>query len=367
MVYSSVPITPSKAKKEVTSITNQIEADAENGTTNDANKKQETPQLSYPPSIFSDKKGNLKFVNIVVRYPCLMILIILALCIGITVNLFNDVFKDGYPFTDDSSTFDLYDKRSLAYDGLRLAKREVAKLREASSPSTTGGQINEEEKNVVRIQERLGDVTYWIYEAKSDKGLFTKDALPIMRSAEVMFTRQKKYPQYCMLKYTKSGNETESECMRELSVLNTFYASSWNSTVAKSIISELTGKNIRLYNSIAACVEFNMLCQYNPSNVTQQDINWAKGMNKRIMSMIVDWDGKGTLNDDPKEVSLLLAHIKELNTKAPYVSFFVDASFNIDNPKTMYSRSIIYWGSPLENADDSSFNSKASSGRMLKK
>lgn len=352
MVYSSIPVTPSKSEKKDTSIrSNDL----------DVITKEDEPRLLHPPSLFTDKNGNLKFVNFIVRYPCSVFFIILALCIFITVNLSRTAFQNGYPFTPDDSTFDLYDKRSLAFDGLRLGKEEVEALRKTVSPS----EGNNDQDKVVRLQERLGDVTYWIYEAKTDKGVFTKDALPVMRSAEVLFTRQKKYPEYCRLQYQQVGNETNSKCMRELSVLNTFYASSWNSSIAKAIITELTEEKIQLYNSIAACVEFGMLCQYNPPGVTTQDIEWARSMNKRIMSMIVKWDGEGSLNENPYEVSLLLAHIKELNTKAPYVNFFVDSNFNIDNPVAMYSRSIIYWGAPLANANDSS--RRSSSRTVLKK
>lgn len=354
-MYSSIPVTPSKAKKEDTALHSVEEG---------AVIKQEEAKLLYPPSIFSDKKGNLKFVNFVVRYPCLVFVIILVICIGITVNLSKTAFEAGNPFTSDDSTFDLYDKRSLAYDALRLAKEEVRNLRRESLPPPA--EIEGEEKEI-KLQEQLGDVTYWIYEAKTDNGVFTKDALPIMRSAEIMFTRQKKYPDYCLLQYSKSGNETTSECVKEFSVINTFYASSWNSTIANSVISELTKDKIRLYNSIAACVEFNMLCQFNPSNVTIQDIKWAKTMHIRIMSMMAHWDGEGELNDNPYEVSVFLAHIKELNTKSPYINFFVDGNFTIDNPIAMYSRSMVYWGSPLAGADDKSRNSKKSSGNLLKK
>ncbi len=370
MVYSSVPVTPSKAKKEDTAL--HLSSPEPEHSHFDAEKQNEgactDPRPLYPPSLFCDKKGNLKFVNLVVRYPCLIFLVLLAICIGITINLSSAAFKNGNPFTSDESTFDLYDKRSLAYDALRLAKEEVGKIRELSlPPPASEDEDGEGGSRAVRIQENLGDVTYWIYEAKTENGLFTKDALPIMRSAEVMFTRHKKYPQYCLLQYYESGNETTSECMKELSVVNTFYASSWNSSVAKSVVSELTTEKIRLYNSIAACVEFNMLCQFNPSNVTDQDIQWARTIHLQIMSMMAHWDGGGELNQDPHEVSLFLAHIKELNTKAPYINFFVDANFTIDNPVTMYSRSIVYWGAPLQNADDSSWTSQTSSQNLLKK
>ena len=88
-------------------------------------------------------------MNIVVRYPCLVFVIILVLCLGITVNLSKSAFKAGNPFTPDDSTFDLYDKRSLAYDGLRLAKEELAALRDDVS-SPTGE--NEEVKKVLSLE-----------------------------------------------------------------------------------------------------------------------------------------------------------------------------------------------------------------------
>jgi hypothetical protein len=353
MVYSSIPVTPSKAKKADTSIITEY---------NNEKTSHESELLCHPPSLFSDKYGNLKLVNVVVRNPCLVFVIILVICIGITVDLSRTAFKNGNPFTSDSNTYDIYDKRSLAYDGLRFAKQEVAARRKDLSTI----ESNKNSNDVIRQQERLGDVTYWIYEAKTEKGLFTKDSLPVMRSAEVMFTRQKQYPEYCWLRYSDVGNETTAKCERELSVLNAFYASSWNSTTAQDIMSELTLDNVKLYNSVAACVEFNILCQYIISRVKQADINWAKGMNQRINGMIRYWDGEGELNGNPDQVSLLLAHIKQLDTKAPYVNFFVDGNFTIDNPNTMFSRSIVYWGSPLANSDDSSRVSRYSSTNLLK-
>lgn len=355
MVYSSIPVAPSKEKEEDTSL-ESLELKG--------NSRHDRPEIVYPPSIFSDKRGNLKIVNLIVHRPCVAFVIILSLCVFITVDLARTAFKDGYPFTPDDSTFDLHDRRSLAYDGLRLAKEAVKIKLKTAADSNGSILVNGTTK---RLQEQLGDVTYWIFEAKTDRGIFTKDSLPIMRSAEVMFTHQKKYPDYCLLQYHQEGNKTRSECAKELSVLNTFYASSWNSTVAKSIIAELTQQNIKLYNSVAACIEFNMLCQYLPPEVTSQDLLWAHSVNQRIISMISFWDGEGPLNDNPQEVSLLLAHIKELHTKAPFVNFFVDNNFTIENPVAMFSRSVVYWGSPLEDADDSFRGSKTSSQNLLKK
>jgi hypothetical protein len=309
-------------------------------------------------NLFTDAKGNLKFVNVVVRNPCVIFFFTIALCIGIVIALTSIVFENGNPFTSDETTFDLYDRRSIAYDSLRLASTEIRGIR-AQSTSKQAEEVN----TPIRTQETLGDMTYWIYESKTENGLFSKEALSTMRSTEIMLTRQKKYPQYCLLEYTEDviRNETISKCRKELSVLNIFYASSWNSTLAQSIIDELTADKIGLYNNVAACVEYKMLCQFIPPAISTKDMEWAMSIHQRIMTMTIQWDGEGALNDNTEEVSLFLAHMNQLVTKSPFINFFFDANFTINNPIPMYSRSIIYWGFPLSNA-----NQKVSSSDLLK-
>lgn len=330
----------------------------------------------HPPSKFVDSKGNLKFVNIVVAYPCAIFLFILGLCLVIVVAFSNMAFTDGNPFTPDTNTYDLFDERSVAYDSLMLARENVKKefqiriIGESEGSSGNGGVQNvTESEGQTKFQERLGDVTYWIYEAKKDGGLFTKEALEHMRSSEIMLTKHVRYPSYCWLQHSTdidSGEEV-SECRRSKSVVNIFYASEWNSTLAKELLSQLTKENVRLYNSLASCVELNYLCDFIPSDATEDDKRWVRSMAYKINSMMVHWDGEGVLNTDTDEVSALLAVINKLYTKAPVVKFFFDTKFTVDNPVTMYTRSMVYWGAPLSGAKDDSFKRDETSQGLLKK
>ena len=362
MVFSSVAIADDSTNHDVNK-----SQESRASVTEAAASKAGTTQHKFQPSAFTDAKGNLKFVNLVVAYPCSVFSFILGMCLVAIISLSSTAFAEGSPFTPDDSTYDLFDKRSVAFDSLQLAKAHVRTTFGINVESEVdGGGGDEGSMSETKLQEMAGDITYWIYEAKTDKGLFTKEALPIMRSSEVMFTKQKQYPSYCLLEYSDDEDDTP-ECMQSRSVTNIFYASEWNSTIARAVISELTGENIQLYNSIADCVEYNYLCQYISSDVTEEDMAWARNLSKSISSMMPYWDGEGELNDDVEEVSSFMAAINELHTKAPFVNFFFDGNFTMNNPIAMYSRSIVFWGSPLEGAKDEAINSKQSSRGLLKK
>ena len=295
---------------------------------------------------FTDSKGNLKFINFVVHHPCLILLFVLTFCFGITIALALTVFENGNPITDDSNTFDLFDKRSIDYNSLLLAKEEVIRKYSVNKINSEKKQDNGKQNEEKQYQEDLLDVTYWIYEGKTEGGVFTKESLQVMREAENMLTGDKRYPKYCRI--------VNTTCSRPLSVLSVFYASSWNSIISQTIIKDLTPENISLYNSISACIEYNIYCQLVPTNVTEGHISWAKNLNKNMNLLIAQWDGEGKLNQNPEEVTLLLAKVNQIVTKSPKINFFFDKHFSVDNPISMYSRSIIFWGGPLAAADETS-------------
>ncbi len=335
-----------------------MSADDENGGDSKVNNSR------VKPTLFVDEKNNLKFVNIVVRYPCCMFLVVITVCLTITILLSNTVFAQGYPFTEDTNTYDLYDKRAVAYDSFRLAKEKVSSIAKENKINQI---VDEKDANVTtfqqkRVQEDIGDVIYWIYESKTDEGLIgSKESIGIMRQAETMITKYEQYPKYCWKKYTVIGNETKSSCRKPLSILNIFYASSWNSSKAKNIVSELTPDNIRMYNILAPCVEYNIFCQYIPVFMIKQ-VEWANKLNEEIKSVMSQWDGEGNLNENIEEVTSFLAHINELITKSPQINFFFDSNFTLENRKTMFSRSILYWGAPLEGFDSDDQKSSDSRG-----
>ena len=359
MVYSSCAIVP-KSEDADAYASNDVKC-------NSAQKKDHnsaSPSTLHPSSSFVDSKGNLKFVNVVVAYPCAIFLVILGICLVIVVALSKMAFADGNPFTPSTNAYDLFDVRSIAYDSLRLAHENVTKELQISligEGTVFNDSLPEESVEPEKLQENLGDLTYWIYEAKKDAGLFTKEALEHMRTSENMLTKHARYPNYCWHQRGKA------ECRMSKSVVNIFYASQWNSTIAHGILSQLTEEKIRLYNSLASCVELNYLCDFIPSDATEDDKNWVRELAFRINSMMMHWDGEGELNKDLDEVSKFLAVMNELYTKAPVVQFFLDTNFTVDNPVTMYTRSVVYWGAPLSGANDKSPRSDDTSQGLLKK
>jgi len=79
-------------------------------------------------SCWSDERGNLKVVNLVVRNPCKIFWLIIALVVALTFVLNIAVFRtaeNGNPFTLPGNEFDLMDVRSIQYDSMRLASDKV--------------------------------------------------------------------------------------------------------------------------------------------------------------------------------------------------------------------------------------------------
>jgi hypothetical protein len=323
----------------------------------------------------SSKQDIPKFVKFAVRYPVRIFLFILSLCLLTCIALVGSALKDGNPFTSNDISYDLNDIRSISYDSLRLAREDVASSFLQNTPTLYDDDdtlINIEPQK--QLQEDVGDVTYWLFEAKTEKGVFTNITLPLMRSAELMLTRHKQYPKYCRLLYTESNQEGNNQtiessgCQKPLSVVNIFYASYWNSTAVQRIISELaTNDKVILYNTLAACTEYDMLCQYLPNSITVNDRQWAQNIHNEISQIMQYWDGEGTLNQNIDEVSMFLATMNKLHTKAPFVNFFFDSNFTTANPVTMYSRIIVFWGSPLSGANDTAPYLKQTSRDLLKK
>ena len=85
-------------------------------------------------TLWSDERGNLKVVNLIVNNPCkifwLIILLVIALSFILVVVVFRTA-EDGNPFTLPRNEFDLNDKRSIQYDSLRLASDLVKESRDA--------------------------------------------------------------------------------------------------------------------------------------------------------------------------------------------------------------------------------------------
>jgi len=301
-------------------------------------------------SIFSDDKGNLHFVNLVVRRPLLVFVGTLAACVLLSAILFHVVFANGNPITDDQAMYDINDPRSIAWDSVRLARREIdtqfAEANAAAVPRSTSAVSANDGSGEVRQQELPGDFTYWVFEAKTDAGVFgTRSGISILKAAEDMFYQNPAFPDYCKLVYDDSGNAT---CERPLSAMNSYYASAWNSTIVQRVIHELSSpEKADLYNSVGPCIEHGIACQEILPAVSADDLQWTQSLNQDMNAIVSAWDGEGSLNSNITEVAMLHAAFNQIATRAPLVAFFYDENFSLKNPISMYSRSIVMWGAPF--------------------
>lgn len=312
----------------------------------------------HPPGFFTDQKGNLKVVNLVVRYPCLIFFLILLSTIGISFLLVAIVFKAGKnPFAEPGSEYDINDIRSTAYDSFRLAQEEIEQKRDDDSRRLA--ELNSTTVEI-RIQEDNLDVTYWVYESEKDGGVFSSaDSISAMKESLDLFTKNKDYQDYCWKFYTdaQSTNDTISQCHPPLSPLQLYYASYWDNDKAQSVIDQLSNPdNVDIYNDLSLCLEYDSYCELVPEELlTEEYEQWFEAVNDNITSILSKVDGNGELNSDNiNQMTLFAAHVMKLDTKRGVFDFFYDKSFSVDNPVSMYSRAMINWGGPLNVTSDNS-------------
>lgn len=199
--------------------------------------------------------------------------------------------------------------------------------------------------------------TAWVYKAKKSTGVLTKEAIEIMRAAEATILDDEKYEEYCQLVY-KSDEETSNECKRPLTAMNAFYASEWITSDAQDVISELKdmGK-VELFNKLTLCLEYDDLCEEDDIE-TEENMEWAQGLNSKINSIIENWDGAGSLNSDIEEVTEFMAYMNALTSKQFNVAYFFDENFSVDNPISMHARSLLNYGSNSNDLDADSEDKK---------
>jgi len=318
----------------------------------------------YPPSFFTDQKGNLKFVNLVVRNPCMVFLGIIVITVVILFLLVNLVFSQGNPFTAPGGEYDIKDMRSIAYDSLRLARDDVQSKRAANAAAAmmrlAGNDGDDDGSSAVRIQASPLDLTYWVFESEKPGGVFSSiESITGMKEALELYTKDPQYQDYCWKMYIDNPitNTTMSACRPPASPLNMYYAKSWDNNMVDNILNELKTdypKNIERYNALGLCVERNiaLFCDLVPAEYdTEEDMAWARKLNAGITAITKEWNGQGNLIEDIDQGTMLAAYLMGLDTKRGLVDFGYDKNFDIDNPVSMFSRAILTWGGPLNITD----------------
>eukprot|EP00286_Rhodomonas_abbreviata_P000455 CAMPEP_0181291522 /NCGR_PEP_ID=MMETSP1101-20121128/2012_1 /TAXON_ID=46948 /ORGANISM="Rhodomonas abbreviata, Strain Caron Lab Isolate" /LENGTH=1010 /DNA_ID=CAMNT_0023395919 /DNA_START=391 /DNA_END=3423 /DNA_ORIENTATION=- len=265
---------------------------------------------------------------------------------------------DGIPITDDAHAYDVYDIRSKDYDSYFLAFDAMADARADSErrEGEGGGRTQLQ-------QEEASGIIYWIYEAETEGGMFTREAVADMHEAEGIMLRDKQWDEFCQLQYfNRTGAripDDDVKCRKPMSAVTMFYPDSWDSAMAKSVIARLEDPATRkLFTDVCLCIDAfppvevscNTFATYSPED--QSDM---MELRNDIESITSKWSGEGELVQDPAEVALFAAYMKLVPTRAYLSDFYFDKEFSVENPVSMYSRTVLFFGGPHEgykNVDD---------------
>ena len=288
------------------------------------------------PTLFADERGNLRFVNASVRRPCAMLCAVLAACVFTTVLFIILAAEQGVDVFSESKEYDVKDIRSIRYISLKNAIGHVQDNRDKLAAGTD-----------LPLSEN-GDYTYFVYEAEKGTGLLTSAGLRRMKDVEEICTAHPDYQdKYCLREYDETDNATWA-CTKPVSVLNMYYASNPNVTLVRSVVDRLAADGaVGSYNAIAFCVEYYYGCDALTAEQTAA-LSWGSTLSQDIDAIVDTWDGLGELTSEVALTTELAARMKELTTKKFSVDFFFDSKFSVDNQKTMFTRSIVLWGAPLE-------------------
>lgn len=308
-------------------------------------KETSTGKALQKPTMWTDERGNLKFVNLVVRRPFTIFFIILAICFILSSLLVLIVFRAGNPFSDTGNIFSMNDIRSIQYDSLRLAADEVKVDRSALEAAGDGSEP--------LVQSENGDITYWTFESEQPEGVFgTRSSIEAMKGALDLFVKDPKYPQYCQLGYvTAERTGSEPECIPPLSALNMYYSSAtWDSATVQSHIAQM-----KAYPDRMELLNKAVLCLRNPvgaecdvdGTVTEKEREWARELAYGLTLTILQFDGKSALVENITEATEFAAYVLKVAALKGAVDFSYDSEFSIENPTSKFSRAIVLWGTPL--------------------
>lgn len=305
-----------------------------------------TTASSEYPTWFSDEHGNLKYVNLVVRYPCCIFCTQLFAILAITVLLFVVIAAEGQPFSDPETESDLKDIRSIQFDSLRLAQEQVEEDRRNALAE------------IIPQQSELADYTYWIWEAETPGGVFTsRQAIAHMKEAFDLFLEDQEWGDYCLLVYpnpsasSSSATQTDPFCDLPLTALTFYYAAEWDTELVDSVLVQLkTEGNIELFNNLVLCYTQGIFCDSIGNDATDENIAWALQLNADLQNITQHWDMSGELVPDIDQATELAAYLKLVDVYKGLVDFGYDKGFSTENLVSRYSRGIVLWGGPLQQA-----------------
>ena len=308
----------------------------------------------YPPSLFTNDRGNLKAVAFVVRRPCAVFSSLVVTCVVVAFLLQVLVFRaaeNGVPFTPPTNEFDLGDVRSVAYDSYRLARDEVRGARKA----------NEDGDKVVQRQSEVAAIAMWVFESEevgdgdpgndgAGGGVFgSAESIAAMKGAYDIFLSDPGYAGHCLLDYRAwpgmpggaadpDSNATAEEeggrkCIPPLTPLSMYYASGWDAEMVASVIDELRDPaKLKLFNSLALCFARGQYCEQVMGDVSPEDAIWATELTSNITSITSKFDMGGEMVEDYDQVTELASYLIKVDVFKGFVDYGFDLGFSAENP-----------------------------------
>jgi len=105
------------------------------------------------------------------------------------------------------------------------------------------------------------------------------------------------------------------------------------------------------FNDIALCLVRGLYCdllQDLIQDTSAEDIASITQLGADVDSITSKFDMQGELVENFNQVTELASYLIQVDIFKGFVDYGFDTGFSSDNPISMYSRGIVYWGGPLE-------------------
>jgi len=314
----------------------------------DAEGQQDIPELV-------EVRKN-RFVNAMVRFPCMVACIAMALCLIPVFGTVSTIMAEGAEIFATGASQDLSDIRSVQHEAFIAARK---------AGEAFGVDFNGDAKlRQYPQQEQSGDSVQIMYLSKNKGNLFTADNLQQIRAVEDRIVGHTNFSNFC------KRSENTKTCAPPLSPLSLFYAQGVNMTQVLNSLDTYDGnldndlsvlrtsglsKDLaRLQVALMPCAKVN-----NPvaaqSCVVKQTSQMAPPPSANatfvfstmlpVSIAITSPPGKELQNINA--AMALASNMKTVEFFASLVDFFFDGDFSVTSPRTTYSRSLVRFGLPL--------------------
>merc|ERR1712176_1230668 len=188
-----------------------------------------------------------------------------------------------------------------------------------------------------------------VFEGETDNVFGSAESINSMKATFDMYMEDPMYDKFCLLNYRDAKPDAPLECSLPTTPLTAYYASSWDSEMASSVIETLKdSETVETFNSLSLCYALDLFCDQVPTDTSPRDIQLVLGSFANITSITEKWDMKGELVEDFEQVTELISYLVRLDILRGGLIFGYDNNFSVENPKSKYSRGVFAWGAPLD-------------------